>query len=263
MQYKGREKEYHKKYREKHYFKNKEEIKRKSRKYYHKNKNNPKFKLKRKEYREKSEMKARQKEYGKKYYQKNKEEKLKYSRKYYQKNKDNPEFKLKIKKYNKRYYQKNKEYYKEYNKKWEAEYPNYQKKYNKKWGKEHRKELNQKQKERYKTDKNFKIAYNLKTRFIKVLKKYTRTGKIMTSKKYGVDWKKVIEYLEKNKLIPKDYATSKNKYHIHHNKPLHTFNFVNKDGTTNLKEVSKAFSPENHKILTIEEHRKIHNHIRK
>ena len=80
----------------------------------------------------------------------------------------------------------------------------------------------------------------------------------MSSKKYGVDWKKVIEYLEKNKLIPKDYSTSKNKYDIHHIKPLHTFNFINKDGTTNLKEVGKAFAPENHIILTKEEHKEIH-----
>lgn len=75
----------------------------------------------------------------------------------------------------------------------------------------------------------------------------------MTSKQYGIDYKAIIEHL---KPFPKDYLTSKNKYHIHHIKPLHTFNFIHKDGSTKLKEVQRAFSPTNHKWLTIKEHKK-------
>ena len=83
-------------------------------------------------------------------------------------------------------------------------------------------------------------------------KKYTKTGKIMPSKKYGVDYKEIIEHL---KPFPEDLSN----YEIHHIRPLHTFNFTNKDGSTDLKEVSKAFAPENHKLFTKEEHKEIHN----
>ena len=73
----------------------------------------------------------------------------------------------------------------------------------------------------------------------------------MTSKKYGVDYKAIIEHL---KPFPKDLEN----YDIHHIKPLHKFNFINEDGTTNLEEVRKSFTPKNLILLTEEEHIKIH-----
>lgn len=111
---------------------------------------------------------------------------------------------------------------------------------------------------KYKTDKNFSLSKKLKWNFWNALNKYTKTGKIYPSKQYGVSNKAIIKYLEP---IPKDYLISRNKYHIHHIKPLHTFNFVNKDGTTNLKEIKKAFAPENHILLTKEEHKEIHRKL--
>jgi len=80
----------------------------------------------------------------------------------------------------------------------------------------------------------------------------------MTSKKYGVSYKAIIEYLEP---LPKDYSISKNKYHIHHIKPQHTFNYINPDGSTNLREVKKAWKPENLILVTKEEHKEIHRKL--
>ncbi|GAG78574.1 unnamed protein product [marine sediment metagenome] len=80
----------------------------------------------------------------------------------------------------------------------------------------------------------------------------------MPSKKYGIDYEANIEYF---KPLPKDYPTSKNKYDIHHKKPLHTFNFVNPDGSTNLEEVKKAWRPENLILVTKEEHKRIHREL--
>lgn len=157
-------------------------------------------------------------------------------------------------------------YHKKYNKKpevklrklkWAKDNHSYEKYYLK-----HRKEHLQKNykyiREKTKTDKEFAIKRRLRGLLRTALKVYTREGKIYNSKNYGVDYKAIIEYLKPN--IPKDFLDSNKKYHIHHIKQLCTFKFINPDGTTNLEEVKKAFAPENHKIVTEEEHKKLHNH---
>ncbi len=104
-------------------------------------------------------------------------------------------------------------------------------------------------------DKKFVLAKRLRDSLGDALRTYTKTGKIMTSKKYGVDYKAIIKHYEKNKPLPKNSSN----YENHHIKPLHTFKFRSKDGSTNLKEVKKAFAPENLILLTKEEHKNI-NH---
>ncbi len=101
-------------------------------------------------------------------------------------------------------------------------------------------------KERRLIDTNFNITIRLRNGLWKAFKKYTRTGKIMSSKKYGIDYKAIIEHL---KPFPQDIS----KYHIDHIKPLCSFSFINTDGTTNLDEVKTAFAPQNHQWLTIQE----------
>jgi hypothetical protein len=100
-----------------------------------------------------------------------------------------------------------------------------------------------------KIDKKFNLKERLRCRLNYIFREYTKTGKIMTSKQYGIDYKAIIEHL---KPFPEDLS----KYHIDHNIPLCSFNFVNPDGSTNLEEVKKAFAPENHQWLTIEENLK-------
>ncbi len=102
-------------------------------------------------------------------------------------------------------------------------------------------------------DFNFKIICLLRNRLSKQIIKYIKTGKILiNSNKYGIDYEAIINHL---KPFPEDLS----KYHIHHIKPLTKFNFVNDDGSINLEEVRKAFAPENHIFLLIEDHRKL-NH---
>lgn len=109
-------------------------------------------------------------------------------------------------------------------------------------------------KRKFNSDKNFRVKLLLRTRLYKALGKYTKTGKIMSSRAYGIDYGAIIEYL---KPFPKDLSN----YEIHHKKPLFAFNFINPDGSQNLKEIQEAFKPENHEWLTIEEHKARHNLI--
>lgn len=151
-------------------------------------------------------------------------------KKYYQKNKDNEEFKSKKRAISIAYYKKNKE--------------------------KILKKMNKHLKIKRKKDPEFRLKRLIRERVGKALKKYTKTGKVMTSKKYGIDYRAIIEYL---KPLPKNLEN----YEIHHIKPLSTFNFVNPDGSTNLKEVRKAFAPKNHKLVTKEKHKEIHRKLRK
>ena len=68
----------------------------------------------------------------------------------------------------------------------------------------------------------------------------------MSSKKYGIDYKEIIEHL---KPFPEDLS----KYHIDHIIPLCSFRFINEDDSINFEEIKKAFAPENHQWLLKEE----------
>ena len=179
----------------------------------------------------------------KEYYQKNEARKREYN--------SRPEVKAKIKEYRKRpevrekLRLKRKEYYqrpevkarkREYNSRPEV--------------KEHRKKrFSIWQKKRYKEDDLFNINMGLRSNVNRAFNHFMKTKKIWKSSKYGIDYKTIIEHL---KPFPKDIS----KYHIDHIKPLSSFNFVNEDGTQNLKEIKKAFNPKNHQWLLIKDNLK-------
>ena len=96
---------------------------------------------------------------------------------------------------------------------------------------------------RRRTDLEFAVRDRLRRSLHHALTKYTKTGKIMSSRKYGIDWKEVIKSL---KPFPKNISD----YEIDHIIPLRTFKL------TNPNEVKKAFNPSNLQWLTIEENRK-------
>ena len=192
-----------------------------------------KNKCKLKEYRQRPENKTRRKEYNKAYNQR-------------------PE----VKKRNKESYQDNKEIIKqkvkEYSQKPEV------KKRNKEYIKKYYKEYSQRQyvkenRNNYliaKRNKNlsWSIKHKLKNRLSIAFNNYSKTGKVMTSKKYGIDYKAIIEHL---KPFPKDIS----KYHIDHIIPLSLFDF------NNLEHIKIAFAPTNHRWLTKEENMKKGNKL--
>lgn len=103
--------------------------------------------------------------------------------------------------------------------------------------------IRENEKLRRKTDLEFAITDRLRRSLQHALTKYSKTGKIMTSKQYGLDWKKVIEHL---KPFPEDIKN----FEVNHIMPLHTFNLANP------REVKRAFDPSNLQWLTREENRK-------
>lgn len=186
-------------------------------------KNREKLKEKKREYNSKPEVKKMKSEYGKKYCKENKDKIKKYKK----------ENKERIKAYAKKYYHSNKKALMKYREE--------NKEKTNKWLREYRK------KKRL-LDKEYNIIGRLRSSFYLALKNYTLSGKTKSSNKYGIDYKKIIEHL---KPFPKEIS----KYEIDHIKPLCSFKFINKDGTTNLEEVKKSFAPENLQWLTIKENR--------
>ncbi len=92
------------------------------------------------------------------------------------------------------------------------------------------------EKDRKKTNKQFKIKCLLRTRLWKALKLYTTTGKVRNSKQYGIDHAAIIEHL-------KPFPVDIHLYHIDHIRPLCSFNLEDPE------EIKKAFAPENHQWL--------------
>ena len=149
----------------------------------------------------------------------------------------------KIKNYQKQYYQKNKDKIKAY----------YQRNKNKiiKQVKQYRQKNKDKiikQKRQYIAkirtyDENFVIKCRLRNSLGRVLNHYTKTGKAISSKKYGIDYKAIIK-----KLTPLPFPISEiNNYHIDHIRPCKFFDLTNPD------EVKQCFSANNLQWLTARE----------
>ncbi len=115
--------------------------------------------------------------------------------------------------------------------------------------KHYRKNSKQIQKERWeitKSNPERSLKERLRVNLRNAFRVYMKSNKAYNSKRYGIDWRLIIEHL---KPFPEDIS----KYHIDHIKPLCSFKFVKEDGTQDLEEIKKAFAPENLRWLLKEE----------
>ena len=158
-----------------------------------------------------------------------KEKRNKYIREYNKR----PYVKIRIKNYNKRLYVKKKinKYMGEYRQRIEV-----------------REKINKYIKNKRTNNKSYRIKERVRSILNLSFKLYSMTGKIIISKKYGVNFTKIIEHL---KPFPEDIKN----YHVDHIIPLSRFNF------DNPKHIKIAFAPENHQWLTIEENLKKGNRL--
>jgi len=241
---KERKREYDKKYRRENKERIKERGKKRNKEEYTKNKEEIRDRLKRWKWENPlkvKEQRRRWKEnnpnYRNNYYKNNRERELKLGCKWYQNNK------IRKTKLQKEWNDKNKERVSNNIKRYQKtkKYLHYQRRY---------------KKTKLKGDVRFRIKTYLRNSLYHALKTYSKEGKIWASSKYGINYKAIIEHL---KPFPEDLSN----YEIHHVKPLHTFNFINPDGSQNFLAIKEAFSPENHKWVTIEEHKEIHRKLNK
>ena len=178
---------------------------------------------------------------AKEYYQKNKDKLKENSKQYYQNNKD------KVRERRKRWYKKNKakinERHKQYNLKNKDKIIERTNQWIQK-NKDKRKEyIRMYMKRRRKTDMEFLIECRLRNSLHNVLNYYTKTGKTMTSKKYGINYKAIIQ-----KLTPLPFPMEDRKnYNIDHVRPCSSFDL------TNPMEVKKCFSADNLQWLSAKE----------
>ena len=118
-------------------------------------------------------------------------------------------------------------------------------KYWKVYGKrpEVRSKIRKKESLRRKIDLEFAITDRLRLSLNHALSKYSKTGRIMSSRKYGINWQEIINSL-------KPFPENLSNFEIDHIIPLHTFNL------TKPTEVKRAFAHSNLQWLTKEENRK-------
>ncbi len=103
--------------------------------------------------------------------------------------------------------------------------------------------IREKEKLRLKTDPQFAIADRLRRSLHHAMTKYSKTGKIMSSEKYGIHWKEIIEHL-------KPFPENLTDFEIDHIMPLRFFDL------SNPEQVKKAFAPENLQWLPMSENRR-------
>lgn len=93
---------------------------------------------------------------------------------------------------------------------------------------------------RRKTDSNYAVTCRIRIRLAQAFKAYSETGKMYTSRKYGVDYAAIMNHLGPCPGDRKDY-------HIDHIRPLCSFDF------NDPEQIKLAFAPENHRWLRKEE----------
>lgn len=151
------------------------------------------------------------KERGRKYYAARLEERREYGRKYWATYPKSPE---EVRERNRKYYRANSEKVKECNIKYE--------------------------KARYLSDEGFAVKQRLRKLLQHAFRHYSKTGKLLSSRAYGIDFSAIVKYLGP---CPGD----RKLFHIDHIRPLSSFDF------NDLEQVKQAFAPWNHRWLLAEE----------
>jgi len=200
-----------------------------------------------KEYASRPENKIKKKEYMKQYLidydKKNKDKISERKRIYYLKNKQE------IDERNKKWMQKNKDKFMQYRKIYDTINKNKLLEYGRKWHasldkKEYRRKKRIWENNARRNNLNYLIKKRLRSRIWQAFNNFLEKGKIMSSKKYGIDYENIIRKLINE--LPIDFHEK--KYEIDHKKPLFSFDL------TIPNEIIKAFAPGNHQWLSEKEH---------
>ena len=132
---------------------------------------------------------------------------------------------------------------------WKGNHPETRKKYILKYRSQshHMEKINDTQRQYrrklFKTNLNYIISTRIATQLRRTLERYTKTGKLLSSSYYGIDYVAIVK-----KLTPLPFPLEdKGNWHIDHIIPVSKFNL------TNSEEVKRAFSPNNLQWLSAKE----------
>jgi len=90
--------------------------------------------------------------------------------------------------------------------------------------------------ERYASDEQYMMSCRLRSRFRNAMRAYTRTGKVKTSKEYGISYAAILAHLG-------PCPGAREAWHIDHVRPLRSFDL------SDSEQVRKAMCPENFQWL--------------
>ena len=156
---------------------------------------------------------------------------------WYQKNKD------KISLIRKQYYKENKDKVLSSNRRWCENNKEKKRKSWINWKLTHPKHYSNYSQNRKKTDIYFLLTCRLRDNVRQALNYYSKQGKVLSAKKYGIDYRAIIE-----KLTPLPFPLEDRKnWHIDHIRPLNTFNL------NDSEEIKEAFNPNNLRWLPARE----------
>lgn len=186
---------------------------------------------------------------AKAHYQANKEKKLAYQKQYQAEHKEErqkylEENKDKIVENKKEYYISNAEKIKSASREFTENNPSYAREWHQKDYK-----VNRDKRIKYSVDRNrrllnedlsFKNIFYLRSRLRDAFTKYSKGGKIFTSEKYGINYKKIFEFIG-------PCPGPREEYHIDHIQPLCLFNL------DRIEDVKEAFAPSNHRWMKASE----------
>lgn len=214
-----------------HYIKNREKVLERTKKYQEKNRD-------------------KCKEWQRNWYEKNREKENKKTQKWREDNKTiysesnkrsckkyRETHKENYKNYKKIWREKNREILREYHRKWREKNYEILKLKREIWRLKNKEKINEYFLNRRKIDVNFLMGSRLRNRLYRVLKYYTKMGKIVKSKKYGIDWNPIVDHLVKT--MPPDFKDNPKGWHIDHKRPCCSFDL------TDPEQIKQCFSAEN------------------
>jgi hypothetical protein len=151
------------------------------------------------------------------------------------------ECKKETKQYNKQYYQNNKQEINQQSKQWRQDNPEYDKQwrrnnpnYNQYYYQDNQKKIQQQQnqyiKNRLRTDIQYKLQHNLRSRLNKTIQNNQKAGSAIRDLDCSIDWfKGWLEMQWEDGMTWDNYGNKKGQWNIDHIKPLSSFDLTNRE----------------------------------
>ena len=123
---------------------------------------------------------------------------------------------------------------------WKLKNKEKRKEYDKQYYQKYKQRINMNKEQRIKKNKSLSVKEKIRGRFKHAINNYSKTGKIMPIKDYGIDMNAIIKHLQ-------PFPQNMENYHIDHIVPLCMFNH------NNPEQIKRAWAPQNLQWLTVQQ----------